>query len=83
MKITFKTGGLLSDLLPAGSRDDEAVIEIADTATPVDVMHQLGLPEDDFYLVILNDEVVPVAERSATGLKPGDELGIYPPLKGG
>lgn len=83
MKITFKTGGLLGDILPPDAKDDEAVLEVAEKATPIDVLRQLELPEDEFYLVILNDEVVPVAERKTTLLAPGDELGVYPPLKGG
>jgi len=83
MKITFKTGGLLSDILPAGSHDEQAVIELAEGATIPDVMAHFELPVDDFYLVILNDTVVPQADRPETVLQEGDELGIFPPLKGG
>ncbi len=83
MKIKFKTGGLLADVLPAGSSDDQAVLEMPEGATITDVMARLGLPEDDFYLVILNDVVSPKAARSKTVLNDSDELGIFPPLKGG
>jgi len=83
MKINFKTGGLLSDILPAGSSDDQAVLDMTEGATIVDVMARLGLPEEDFYLVILNDVVCPKTTRSTQVLNDGDELGIFPPLKGG
>lgn len=83
MNITFKTGGLLADLLPPEAEDEQTQLEVAEAATPVDVMHQLGLPEDDFYLVILNDVVIPKTQRTTTILKAGDILGIFPPLKGG
>ena len=83
MKLTFKTGGIMSDLLPAGSSDEQAVIDMPEGATIPDVMAHFDLPVDDFYLVILNDTVVPKAARPETTLQEGDELGIFPPLKGG
>jgi len=83
MKINFKTGGMLADVLPAGADDDQAVLDMPEGATIIDVMARLGLPEDDFYLVILNDVVCPKTTRSTTVLSDGDELGIFPPLKGG
>jgi len=83
MKITFKTGGLMSDLLPAGAEDEQAVIDMAEGATIPDVMAHFDLPPDEFYLVILNDTVVPKTARPETILHDGDELGIFPPLKGG
>ena len=83
MKIKFKTGGIMSDILPADATDDEIDLNLKDGATTIDVMAHFNLPEDDFYLVILNDVVMPKAQRSLTELKEGDELGIFPPLKGG
>ena len=83
MKITFKTSGIMSEILPADASDDQMMLEVADGATITDVMAQLNLPEDEFYLIILNDVVSPKAVRSKTVLNEGDELGIFPPLKGG
>ncbi len=83
MKINFKTGGMISDVLPTGSMDDQAVLDMPDGSVVTDVMAMLGLPEDEFYLVILNDVVCPKTIRSTTILNDGDELGIFPPLKGG
>ncbi len=83
MKISFVTAGLFADCLPAGAKNNQAEISVKDGATPLDVLKQLDLPVDDFYLVILNDQVVPKAERGNTVLRQGDELGIFPPLKGG
>lgn len=83
MNITFKTGGMMSDLLPPGCSDEQAVINLPDGATIPDVMAHFGLSADEFYLVILNDTVVPKKARAGTVLHDGDELGIFPPLKGG
>ncbi len=46
-------------------------------------MGQLGLPAEDQYLVMLNGEVLQVARRGETKLAENDELGLFPPLKGG
>lgn len=82
MKITVKTAGNLGKYLPAGSSGNLARLEVADGATPADVMSQLGLPEGS-YLVILNGSSVPKAERASLELADNDNLAIMPPLKGG
>lgn len=83
MHIVLRTAGLLGRYLPPGSTGNEARIEVASGATPIDVMRSLDLPQEDSYLVMLNGQVVPTPERPATRLSDGDELGIFPPLKGG
>lgn len=83
MKITFKTGGIFVDHLPAGTTGTAAEIEVVDGATPVDVMRQLGMPIDENYLVSLNGEVVVISERDSRILRENDHLAIMPPIKGG
>ena len=82
IEITVKTGGLLGEHLPAGS-NDQAVLELQNGTSINQVLEKLEMPVEDFYLIILNDQVVPVEERAKPLLNEGDELGIYPPLKGG
>lgn len=83
MNITFRTGGLLGEHLPPGSGEDEAELDVKPGATPIDVMKQLGFPLEDFYLIIVNDEVVPQERWGSETLGENDVLGIFPPLKGG
>jgi sulfur carrier protein ThiS len=68
---------------PEGAEGGQTAFDIADGATALDVMRQLGLPMEDSYLVMLNGTVLPMAKRDETALEPGDELGLFPPLKGG
>ena len=82
MKIIVKTAGNLGKYLPAGSTGNLAKLEVAEGATPADVMSQLGLPEGS-YLVVLNGSSVPKAERASLQLADNDNLAIMPPLKGG
>ena len=83
MQINVKTGGLLRKYLPAGAQGGQTELRVADDATALDVIQQLGLPMEDSYLVMLNGTVLPTAKRGETTLKAGDELGLFPPLKGG
>jgi thiamine biosynthesis protein ThiS len=83
MNITVRTAGLLGRYLPPGSAGNEARLEVESGATPLEVMRRLELPEDERYLIMLNGQVVPAAQRSTVALSDGDDLGIFPPLKGG
>ncbi len=83
MRITAKTTGLLADHLPPGASGDSAELEVPEGATPQDVMTVLGMPLDESYLVVVNDELVPKAERARRALEADDELTIMPPLRGG
>lgn len=83
MRIHFKTAGSLVRFLPAGSKDRTAQLQVDPGATPLDVIKQLGMPEDGSYLVIHNGASVPKAERASLTLSDEDSLAIMPPLKGG
>ncbi len=83
MKITVKTGGLLYEYLPPERTANRAELEVADAATPAQVMQDLGFPADATYLVIVNGELVPTEKRAQLRLSEGDQLSINPPLKGG
>ena len=83
MKITVRTAGLLGKYLPPGSAANTAEIEVADGAAPSEVIAHLGMPADASYLVTLNGESVPRAERASRRLAADDRLAIMPPLKGG
>lgn len=83
MNITVKTGGLLGKYLPPGGNGKQAELEVAEGATPIDVLRQLGMPLEKSYLVSLNGTALPKAERESRSLEAGDTLAIMPPLKGG
>jgi sulfur carrier protein ThiS len=83
VKIQFKTGGQFVEHLPAGSTGNTVELDVAEGATPVDVMRTLGMPTDENCLVSLNGEVVVIGERDTRALAENDHLAIMPPLKGG
>ena len=83
MKITLKTAGLLGRYLPPGSAANFADLDVAQGATPTDVIKQLGMPLDGRYLIVVNGTSIPQGERSSRVLAESDSLVIMPPLKGG
>jgi len=83
MRITVRTGGLLSQYLPQEGSGNLAEIEVSAGVTPTDVMNLLGVPPDGSYLVSLNGNAIPKAERAKHQLEEHDTLAIMPPLRGG
>ncbi len=83
MQITVVTSGILGQYLPSGSAGNKAEVELKEGAGPLDAMAVLGFPLDETYLTVLNGELLPTAEREGKVLSENDELGIFPPLKGG
>ena len=83
MRITVRTAGNLGRFLPSGSALNSAALDVAEGATPADVIEQLGMPGDGSYLVVLNGKGVPKADRATRQLADNDDLAIMPPLRGG
>ncbi|MFQ5545302.1 MAG: MoaD/ThiS family protein [Acidiferrobacterales bacterium] len=83
MKIQVRSAGVLAKYLPADSIKNVAELEVAEAATPLDVIKQLGMPIGGQYFVALNGELVTKDERERRTLAANDKLSIMPPLKGG
>lgn len=83
MRITVRTAGLLGRYLPAGAEANRTELEVADGATPLDVLEQLGMPREGRYLISVNGTALSTAERPKHRLAERDDLAIMPPLKGG
>ena len=83
MKIQVRSAGMLAKYLPAGSVNNVTELEVAEAATPLDVIKLLGMPIDGQYFVALNGELVPKNKHERRVLAANDKLSIMPPLKGG
>lgn len=83
MKVTVKLFALLGQYLPDGAEDNAAEIEVADGATPSDVIRRLALPRQYCHLVLLNGLYLTPGERDTRPLNPDDALAIWPPIAGG
>ncbi|MHC8508902.1 MAG: sulfur carrier protein ThiS [Rhodospirillales bacterium] len=82
MKITVHIIGGQS--VPPGVQADAkgtAVCELAPGARLSALMEQTGLPEG--IVTMVNSRPVPKPDRAAHELNGGDEVTVFPPLKGG
>ena len=83
MRVEVKATGLLTRHLPADRRGNVADVDLEEGATPADVLELMQLSTDGSYLIVLNGENVPRAERATRRLSENDKLAIMPPLRGG
>ena len=67
--------------IPSGHRHD--CVDLADGATPNDLLEALDLPDDEPYMTLVNGLPVAPGRRAATRLSDGDKVIVFPPLKGG
>ena len=79
MRIQVRLYATLSRYLPGLSAGVTAEIDVVDNAAVSDLVDRLGLPAGQVKVVFVNGRT-----RSPDWiLKPGDEIGIFPPVGGG
>lgn len=83
MQITLKLYAGLAPFLPAGARNNQIVVEVADGATIGAVLDGHGVPRKLCHLVMHNGFHIPPAQRDARVLGEGDALAAWPPIAGG
>lgn len=55
-------------------------LELETPTRLVDILTQLGIPCGEIYLVIVNGEIITLAEANIIA---GDKVEVYPPMGGG
>ncbi len=84
MNITLKLYATLSDLLPSGSADNAATINVDEAISLNQIIDQFHVPRELAHLVLINGVFVCETDRDQSGvLKDGDVLAIWPPVAGG
>lgn len=81
MIIQLKTTGMMSDYLPAGAVGARAEIELPAAASFAQLVAELGIPDDEAYVVSINDTLLP--EPLDRQLQEGDQVIIMAPLAAG
>ena len=83
MNINLELYASLMELLPPGKSRHRREIEIADGATVNEVISQVGIPDEQAHIVLLNGRFVCGSDRDSQTFEPGDVLAIWPPVAGG
>ncbi len=83
MKITLKLFALLCRYLPQNAVGNEAILDLAEGTTVGTVLHDVGVPDELAYLVLVNGVYLAPSERPRKALAEGDALAVWPPVAGG
>lgn len=83
MKINLELYASLMPLLPPGDSRHRREIEIPDDAVVNDVIQQIGIPDEQAHIVLVNGHFVCGSDRDQKTFQPGDVLAIWPPVAGG
>jgi sulfur carrier protein ThiS len=79
VKLISIEGGPPEGLGPDGDGD----LEVAAGTTLAQLLARLGLPDDEPYVTLVNDQPVAAPERRTRRLEAGDSVTVFPPIKGG
>jgi len=82
-RIRLKLYATLGAYLPSEARrgDRAAQLEVADDATPDQVIRDFQVPEQLAHMVLLNGVYLQPAERDRSLLREGDTLSVWPKVR--
>lgn len=83
MRIKFKLFASLKEFLPQGTKGNEIDLDVAEGATPAELIAKYQLPPKLTHLVLVNGHYIEPARRAEVRLAEGDALAIWPPIAGG
>ena len=80
MRVEVRLYATFAKYAPTPHAGDPSDLEVESTASVIDVICRLGIPEDDVHLSIVNGRII--HDRSHI-LQDGDRVGLFPPVGGG
>ena len=85
MKVTVKLIAMDPFSPPGFDSNGIGAFTLADGASLEDLITQLKLPDGigEAYMTMLNEDAVPIAGRADVPLSEGDEVTVFPAIKGG
>ena len=84
MKIAVRLVAYVGDAIPNIDESGEGEIDLPEGATVADALAVLDVAAAEMYMTLVNDAGRPAFRiRMKTVLNDGDELTVFPPIKGG
>lgn len=85
MNVTVKLIAMDPFSPPGFDANGVGAFTLADGASLEDLIAQLKLPDGigEAYMTMLNEDAVPIAGRANVPLSDGDEVTVFPAIKGG
>lgn len=83
MKIAVRLVAYVGDAIPNIDESGEGNIELPEDATVADALAVLDVAAAEMYMTLVNETVIRPSVQGETVLSDGDELTVFPPIKGG
>ena len=83
MKIAVRLVAYVGDAIPNIDESGEGELELPQGATVANALAILDVAAAEMYMTLVNDAVVRPSVQGETVLNDGDELTVFPPIKGG
>lgn len=83
MEIVVKLYATLAQHLPPGAKQNQAMIDLPEDATPAHVIERLNMARAKCHLVLVNGVYIAPGQLDRHPLKPGDAVAMWPPVAGG
>lgn len=83
MFLNVKFGGPLVRFKPKNTKGNSAIIDSAQGLTLIKLLEELGIPNEQRLLTILNGAVIPAEAYATTQLSDNDDLSLMPPIQAG
>lgn len=83
MNIRLKLYATLTDLLPAGAKQNASEITVPDDADLAWLVDEYKIPHELAHLVLVNGHFHCASDWSQVKLQEGDTVAIWPPVAGG
>ncbi len=83
MPLNIKFGGPLVRYKPEGCTGNTASMDNVEGLTLTALLNDLGIPEEQRLLVILNGAVIAADYYESTQLSDNDDLSLMPPIQAG
>ena len=80
MRIEVRLYATFARFGPTQRAGDPFDVKLEDSASLMDLIHKLEIPEEDVHLTIVNGRII--HDRSQA-LGDGDRVGLFPPIGGG
>ena len=80
MRVKVRLYATFSKFSPSQRAGDPFDVEFEDSASMVDLIRKLGIPEREVHLTIVNGRII---HDRLQALQEGDRVALFPPVGGG
>ena len=82
MRVKLKVSGQIKEYVPSKVLAD-GELQLEENSSLSDVVSAFKIPDDEPYVFIVNNKMIPHSSLAETALNEGDSINLIPPIRGG